>query len=231
MPYVPSKKTDGKSTDREVLDAAVEALAEKIVGEVTNNLSLIKAYRGSFFKVANFLVDLVKGGEVDDTSEESRLALAINEVSKPYGYEGACLGELNYSITRLIQRVPGLKVEKGEWEQELRYWMYAATVEALICTASHMSGLGMGIGGVFEDIKDEYKRRVNTAYEAEQIIKSGDCYDTPYYTRRVEVLDEGGNHVGSMEVMLKRSESTLRVDVLDRHIVLVKDKNRKQRKR
>ncbi len=46
-------------------------------------------------------------------------------------------------------------------------WVYAAFVGAL------------------EDVKDEYKRRANTAYEAAQIRKSEDCYDTPYHTELV----------------------------------------------
>ena len=58
-----------------------------------------------------------------------------------------------------------------------------------------------GFVGVLEDVKDEYKRRVNTAYEAVQIKKSGDCYDTPYHTELVDVKDKDGNVVGWQEVM------------------------------
>ncbi len=60
------------------------------------------------------------------------------------------------------------------------------------------------------------------AYEAAQIVKSGDCYDTPYYSRLVEVVDEEGNFVGHQHVMLKRDESTLNKDVLDGQLVLRK---------
>ena len=141
MPYVPSKKTDGKSTDREILDVAVEKLAN-----------------------------------------------AICDVSIPYKYDGAFLGELNYSITRLIQRIPQLMVDKGFFKSALRYWIYA------------------GIAGVLIDIKDEYKRRVNTSYEAAQIVKSGDCYDTPYYTKLVEIIDQIGKVVGYQEVMIKKED-------------------------
>lgn len=69
--------------------------------------------------------------------------------------------------------------------------------------------------GVLQDVSAEHKRRVNVAYEAAQIVKSGDCYDTPYYTRLVEVVDKDGKHVGHFEVMLKRSEETLNKDLLD----------------
>ena len=41
MPYVPSKKTDGKSTDREVIDIAVENLACKAANEITANPTLL----------------------------------------------------------------------------------------------------------------------------------------------------------------------------------------------
>jgi hypothetical protein len=141
MPYVPSKKTDGKSTDREILDVAIEGLAK-----------------------------------------------AICDVSIPYKYDGAFLGELNYSITRLIQRIPQIMVDREIFKSALRYWIYA------------------GIVGVLIDIKDEYKRRVNTSYEAAQIVKSGDCYDTPFYTKLVEIIDQTGKVIGHQEVMIKKED-------------------------
>ena len=132
------------------------------------------------------------------------------------------MGELNYAMTRFVQRVPQIKVANNSWTQELRYWLYARTVSALIYASRHTEDLDLGIDGVFEDIKDEYKRRVNTSYEAAQILKSGDCYDTPYYTRLVEVVDEDGNLIGHMEVMLKRGDETLTKDMLDGVFVLKK---------
>lgn len=221
MPYVPSKKTDDKSKDREILDVAVESLAKEAAAEITNNLSLIQVYRSIFFRVADELAYLLKGGEVSQDSS-SRLAKAIFEVGKGHEYEGAYLGEFNYAITRLIQRVPQLKVEHKEWKEEFRYWLYAATVEALICASTYSQSLNIGISGVFEDIKDEYKRRVNTAYEAEQIIKSGDCYYTPYYTRLVRVSDAEGKFIGYQEIMLKRDQETLGKDLLSFCVVLKK---------
>ena len=148
------------------------------------------------------------------------MAQTIYDVGAEYDYDGAYLGEFNYAFTRFIQRVPQLKVENGVWTQELRYWLYAATVEALIYASHETRNFGIGVSGVFEDIKDEYKRRVNTAYEAEQIIKSGDCYDTPYYTRLVTVVDDRGNAIGHMEIMLKRGPDTLTKDLLEGHLVL-----------
>jgi len=229
MPYVPSKKTDGKSTDREILDSAVESLAKVAASKITNNLSLIEVYKSIFVKVAQELRSAMQVAGVRSGSEEADLAQAILEVGAKYGYEGAYLGELNYSFTRFIQRVPQIKVKNGDWTQELRYWLYAATVEALTYTAYEASKLGTGMSGVFEDIKDEYKRRVNTAYEAAQIVKSGDCYDGPYYTRLVEVVDESGAHVGYQEVMLKRDNTTLDKDILEGRVVLKKVSKKKKK--
>lgn len=154
MPYVPSKKTDGKAEDREVLDPLAKNLAD-----------------------------------------------GIAKVSKKYAYDGAFVGELNYSLTRLIQHLPRSLQEIQGFKSELRYWIYASIV------------------GVLVDVKDEYKRRVNTAYEAAQIEKSGDCYDTPYYTRLIDVVNEAGEKIGTTEIQLKRSDSTLNVDTLPLKLV------------
>lgn len=221
MPYVPSKKTDGKSTDREILDAAVENLSNEVVVRISNNLSLVSVYKSVFIEVVKSLHALIRGVDADKHIE-TELARAVYDVGAKYGYEGAYLGELNYSITRFIQRVPQLKVQNGAWAQELRYWLYAATVESLTYASYETRDLGIGVSGVFEDIKDEYKRRVNTAYEAEQILKSGDCYDTPYYTRLVEVVDEAGMLVGHQEIMLKRNDATLDQDILNFRVVVRK---------
>jgi hypothetical protein len=221
MPYVPSKKTDGKSADREILDAVVERLAGDAATRISNNLSLVAVYKSVFIEVAKSLHSLTRWAVIGE-SIEAELAQAIYDVGAKYGYEGAYLGELNYACTRFIQRVPQLKVQGGVWAQELRYWLYAATVEALTYASYKTRDFGIGVSGVFEDIKDEYKRRVNTAYEAEQILKSGDCYDTPYYTRLVEVVDENGTLVGHQEIMLKRNDATLHKDLLDFQVVVRK---------
>ena len=223
MPYVPSEKTDGKAQDRKIIDAAVEPMAKAAAAAISGNLSLIEAYYTSFRVVATWL-NYFKAGSVGFANwpqgPEYRLAKAIWDVGAAYGYEGAYLGELNYAMTRFIQRVPQMKVELGEWKDEFRYWLYAATVEALTRAAAETLDWGTGVSGVFTDIKDEYKRGVNTSYEAAQILKSGDCYDTPYYTKLAEVLDDRGNHIGHLEIMVKRSERTLPMDLLDCQLVL-----------
>lgn len=223
MPYVSSEKTDGKSEDRKILDIAIEAVAQKAVRKITDNKSLQRVYGDIFLETVKHLDGYLsyRKSTLEDGCER-RLAKTIYEVSRGYGYWGAHTGELNYAITRLIQRVPRIKIERGEWEEknEFRYWIYAATVSALIYASHQTNNLEICANGVFEDIKDEYKRRVNHAYEAEQILKSGDCYDTPYYTRLIKVVDESGNLLGYQEIMLKRSKATLKRDLLDGHFVV-----------
>lgn len=229
MPYVPSKKTDGKSTDREVIDAALEPLVQNIAAEITNNFSLRKIYKHVFVETARTLYHLINsldGGKIHKAFklefDEIKLAKAIYETGTKYGYEGAYLGEFNYAFTRFIQLVPQEKVKRGDWKDELRYWLYAETVSALVYASRHTENLEIGVDGVFIDIKDEYKWRVNRPYETDQILKSGDCYDAPYYNKPVEVVDESGAHIGHVYIDVKRSETTLNVDLLNDRLVLKK---------
>jgi hypothetical protein len=219
MPYVPSTKTDGKSQDRILIDAVVEHLASTLVELNTTNFSVLDNYKVIFGSIGHSLIKLQNDPHSIVPSE---LAEVVFSVGAAYGYDGAFLGELNYALTRLIQRVPQLMVKVGKWaaKDEIRYWLYAITVEALTVSAAEFQNSGFGIGGVFEDVKDEYKRRVNPSYEAAQIIKSGDCYDTPYYNRLVRIVDEEGNEVGKILVDMVRSEKTLNQDILDGELVL-----------
>jgi hypothetical protein len=223
MPYVPSEKSEPKAQDRKIIDAAVEPMAKAATMAISSNLSLIETYCEVFRAVATWLNYFRTGPKHVSNwprGPEYRLAQAIWDTGATYEYEGAYLGELNYAMTRFIQRVPRMKVEAGEWKDEFRYWLYAATVEALTHAAAETLDWGAGVSGVFTDIKDEYKRRVNTSYEAAQILKNGDCYDTPYYTKLVEVVDDRGNHVGYIEIMVKRSDWMLKRDLLDVQLVL-----------
>jgi hypothetical protein len=175
MPYVAPK-------DRKELDPYIQRLANSLVPFITGNNELGNVYVRTFKEV-------IRGAHGEGSGLACELGRGIASVAQGYGYESAYLGELNYCMTRLIQLVPCAMVEKGVWKETLRYWLYAITVGALIKMVTD-EGLNLGEQGVFEDIKDEYKRRVNPAYEAVQIVKSGDCYElAPYHT--VLVKSEG----------------------------------------
>lgn len=222
MPYVPSEKTknpsgivvDGKAQDRVLIDKAVKVLSEVIAEQIIDNNDIAKELFLSFKDIGDKLLAFKKGIMFEGSYIckkiflRKNLVLTIWNVGLAYKYEGAFLGELNYAITRLIQEVPKRLVEQGKQKGELRYFIYALTVEALVRAANYFNNKEemIGIGGVFIDIKDEYKRRVNPAYEAAQIVKSGDCYDTPYLTKLIEIVDQHGNVIGHQEVMIKRED-------------------------
>ncbi len=81
------------------------------------------------------------------------------------------------------------------------------------------------MGGVFEDVKDEYKVRVNKSYEIAQILKSGDCYNTPYFNKVVEIVDEEGNVVGHTYIELKNDGNNLYLDKMPFQLVVKYIKN------
>lgn len=217
MPYVPSEKTDGKSQDRNLIGAKVEALANAMSETIVSNMDVYKMYMYVF----RCMKKGYKGYNINcnnniDTVRDYAIALmdTVKTVGAGYGYEGAYLGELNYAITRLIQRVPALLAKNNKCGlvvgKELRYWLYAITVDALISAAQ---GEGEpGVNGVFEDIKDEYKVRVNKSYEIAQILKSGDCYDTPYFNKVVEVVDENGKVLGHTYIELTNDGKNVLLD-------------------
>ncbi len=209
MPYIPPQ-------NRPPIDQAVDRLAARIAGQVSRSAETVEVssrYRKSMLAIAHALRALQQGKAVGSSDEEF-VASAVFEASKGYNQTGGWLGELNYAVTILIQAVPFKLYTAGTWEESLRYWLYAETVGALTRTAYDIHNafdddfVGNGLAGVFEDIKDEYKRRVNTAYEAAQIRKSGDCYDrSPYRTQLVETEVAGVK--GYCEVQLPRQEPSL----------------------
>ncbi len=227
MPYVLSEKNDHQ--DRVIIDEVVEKLAEQAADNITQNILVVSVYTHVFedvsYAINSFLSQGVHVGlsTIQTKTPTVLVAAAICEVAEQYDYEGAFLGELNYAITRFIQRVPQIKVARDDWDKEFRYWYYARTAEALKAVSLSTMHMKIGIAGVYEDVKDEYKRRVNVAYEAEQVINNGDCYDTPYYTKLVEVIGYQGEHIGYQEVMVKRSEKTVNEDSLDAHFILHKN--------
>ena len=136
-------------------------------------------------------------GHMEKFNEDDRKVLnpliqalsdGIAQVAKKYGYDGAFAGEMNYALTRLLQELPRSLMKTGQIKEEIRYWLQPLMY------------------GVLLDVALEHKRRVNVAYEAAQIVKSGDCYDTPYYTKLVEIINEDNVVIGHQEVMIKRSD-------------------------
>ena len=237
MPYVPSKKTVPPAEDREILNPLVEVLAEKAASEIKENRDLIPVYRSIFKAVGERLEQMVHGTMGGDSHAlympEEKLAQAIYGLRKKYDYDGAEDGELNYSFTRFIQRVPQIKVKRGDWpaKNELRYWSYARACHALLVVALHFKDSELGLMGVYNDIEEEYKWRVNRPYEAAQIVKSGDCYDTPFYTKLMAVRDTKGKVICHIDGYFERSEETLNKDVVDWELVAVPKKKAQSKKK
>jgi hypothetical protein len=207
MPYISAK-------ERPAIDEKVEALAEEVSSSLSrgeNKDTEVSEHYGEAFKeISRALLQLERGRKAGATGRTRSLAVEIFEGEGSQD-RGAWLGRLNYALTQLIQLVPEKMVEKGVWKEEFRYWVYAQTVGALTRSAMEIhtsEGEGWpvdGLVGVLTDVKDEYKRRVNSAYETFQIIKSGDCYRTRYRTEPSEVKDSAGRVVGYSEVMKDRA--------------------------
>ncbi len=203
MPYISSE-------DRPPIDKKVQALAgelsSKLMNEMNRDTELSLCYKESILTIAKLLHSMQQGDKENLQGREAELAQEIFNGAQRHGYRGAWLGALDYALTRLIQVVPAMMVDKGAWKEDFRFWIYAQTVGALQRAAItiHLEGkddwVTDGLIGVVMDVKDEYKRRVNSAYEASQIVKSGDCYTTHYRTEVVEVKSEG-KRIGYQEIM------------------------------
>jgi hypothetical protein len=205
MPYISAE-------ERPAIDKRVEALAEEVSGalarEENKDTEISVHYRETFVAIARGLLQLERGKKAKGPIHVRNLTVEVfGEAGEASGDRGAWLGRLNYALTRLIQVVPEKMVEKGSWKEEFRYWVYAMTVGALARSAMEVHALegegwcADGLVGVLVDVKDEYKRRVNAAYEAVQIIKAGDCYTTRYRTELSEIKDAAGRVVGYSDVM------------------------------
>jgi hypothetical protein len=205
MPYI-------SADERPAIDKRVDALAEEVSGALARkenkDTEISVHYREAFVAIARALLQLERGKKTKEPVHVRNLAVEVfGESGEPSGDRGAWLGRLNYALTRLIQMVPKKMVEKEVWKEEFRYWVYAMTVGALTRSAMEVHSLegegwpADGIVGVLVDVKDEYKRRVNSAYEAVQINRAGDCYETRYRTELSEARDAAGRLVGYSEVM------------------------------
>ncbi len=208
MPYIPPQ-------NRPDIDKAVMTLADKLVETIiAQNITaqISEIYRETFMEIAEHIDALEADPAVQAQSEAQALAATIVEKAKMYEQQGGWLGELNYAVTTLIMAVPFKLYKAGTWQEALRYWLYAETVGALVRTSYTLHSkadnwIYNGLSGVFEDVKDEYKRRVNTSYECLQIRKSGDCYNmSPFRTELVETEVAGVK--GWQEVMLPQTEPT-----------------------
>ena len=207
MPYIPPRNRPG-------IDAAVDRVANEIVEALRRDrktAEISELYREAFNRIADAIDRLERGGVAGDSAPD-RMADAIVAAARAYNTKGGWLGELNYGLTMLIQMAPRKMKQSGAWDEAMRYWIYAETVGALVRASYDVHARyantwqGNGMAGVFEDVKDEYKRRVNTAYEAVQILKSGDCYDaTPYHTRLMPIEHNGVR--GFFEIMLPKTET------------------------
>ncbi len=203
MPYI-------AAADRPPLDARVEALADELASRLSDEMNgdteVSLCYKEAFLAVADSLHRLQEGQTQEAHSKAELLAHEIFVSGKNHGYRGAWLGGLDYALTRLIQVVPLKMVEKKAWNEEFRFWIYAQTTGALQRTAMTVHSanddwVNDALVGVLTDVKDEYKRRVNSAYEAFQIKTSGDCYSTRYRTEISDVRDDEGRVIGYEEIM------------------------------
>ena len=110
MPYIPYE-------DRPALDKKVEELAEEITSELIEKdktVEISEIYLERFNKIADTIREIkFYNNRIKPKSKSEELAYEIIDNSaKKYDYKGAWLGWLNYSITKLIQKVPFKMVEK-----------------------------------------------------------------------------------------------------------------------
>jgi hypothetical protein len=205
MPYISAK-------DRPPIDEKTEAVADELASKLSRKLNgdteISLCYKQSFLDISNTLRRLEEGRKrTSPRRKAEQLAHEIFVQARKHGYRGAWLGAFDYALTRLIQSVPAKMVEKRKWNEAFRFWVYAQTVGALERTTMIVHSQGKddwitdALVGVLTDVKDEYKRRVNAAYEAFQIEKSGDCFDTRYRTDLVSVKDREGKVIGYQEIM------------------------------
>lgn len=225
MPYIAME--DRQALDG-AIDALAESLVTRLTETLNGDTDVSVCYGKAFLVLAKTIYDIEVGGEPEETGGANSTPAAahvameiLRLVRARYAYRGAWAGCLNYAVTRLIQLVPAKMVERKAWKEEVRYWLHAQTVGALQNAALRVSRVAGhpsdgawetgrpgpndwvidALVGVLIDVKDEYKRRVNSAYEAVQIRRSGDCYTTPYRTELIDVKDKQGNVVGYQELM------------------------------
>jgi hypothetical protein len=212
MPYV-------EKHDRRKLDAYISEVADDVAKQMSEKSKMPPAqqyaelgmvYKKTILETANAIVDKESGKEAMPRTPAQRLGHQIFDVAKRKGgsIRVDWLGNLNYTTTRLIQMVPHIMVTKHGWQTEFSEPLYLMTAGAIEQCAleirtryvpPNIEWVIDGLVGVLFDITDEYKRRVNIAYQAVQIKKLGDSFDAPFRTEVVE-RDIAGNK-GYQEVM------------------------------
>jgi hypothetical protein len=182
MPYV-------KKDHRDKLDPVIQKISEELAAKASEQFSrphtISQIYFERFHEISYQLACIAAATRPVENCAQSSLELAklAYDIGSSDGSFWA--GDLNYSLTRIIQLVPKNLVRSGAWQKEFRYWIYAATcggLERAALSSDRFSGdidewIKTIIVGVLIDIKDEYKRRVNAPYEEKQIAMNGDCYD------------------------------------------------------
>jgi len=206
MPYI-------AQADRDKIDPAVETLAHEMARAITVNSSLVPVLRHTMVAVVGAIKIVLQPDFVltlqrpQAYAAANALATAVLNAAVTRGApaDGTFLGPLNYAVTRLLQRIPQIKVERGDWRDEFRYWMSPYINEALMLAERDTLEWGIGAAGVFRDVLEEYRERVKKPYEYAQAVKNGDCFDTPWHTKAMSLVDARGRRVGYAVAMVERS--------------------------
>lgn len=200
--------------DRLELDKAVDLLADKIVSQVTSSVAksdLSEAYIKNIVKVCKAIqdIEIYKMDNYQMEDPANKLGKEILNEGKKYDYKEAWLGELNYSITRLVQVVPKKMVESGHWQNEFRYWIAALTMGSLeqaklevakITSPDRHKWIVDGFVGTMACVSSEYYRRAVAPYESVQIVKNGDAFTTPHRSDPIEHINARDNSSGFIEM-------------------------------
>lgn len=179
MPYIQKER-------RINLDTAVESLAKGFMAHMEVNRTRYPSYLSdTIISVVTWMWLIRKNVTDPNHNPDEVLAQTILNTAK----EGEGMGELNYSITRLIQIIPREMVDKKYWDKKLGYDVYQLNASSLEYAAHALFESALSVSdqdrkaftikcaGTLIDVKDEYKRRVNAPYEDDKIEENGDAYD------------------------------------------------------
>lgn len=185
MPYIVPES-------REQLEPFIEDVVNEISTRFQTDGELVRALVEAFLTISGSIKAYFSNHELNKHNAYQTLGLKIvRGISSTDSYEirMGWAGDLNYCITRILILLPKKLMLLGILKKEFAYWMYACFVGALfeianiVADTSGQDDIRGCLAGVFIDIKDEYKWRVNRAYERIKIQENGDCYkDAPFYT-------------------------------------------------